>query len=135
MRVHGIKKIGTQQEKYMTTNVSFELTENQLMVLLILEDRQGMRFPKSEHYVMMIRHQCIQQYGRECTLKLVENYYNHLIELGLILEPRRYMPQGMLTAKGFNFLMGVKNTEQFKILEAQRKIGPYARFDPLNDCS
>lgn len=111
------------------------LTDTQLLVLTILSEKQAQRFSNPEDYVKMIRHFAVYQYGKSGTFQEFVTQYNKLIELGLIYEPRRYMPQGIMTLKGFDMLTKIQKTEQFSVLEAQKKPGPYPVFDPLSDCT
>lgn len=111
------------------------LTDTQLLVLAILSEKQTTRFSNAEDYVKLIRHVAIHQYGKNHTLCEFKTHYNELIGLGLIQEPRRYMPKGILTSKGYKILEKIQNTEQFRILEAQKKPGAYPVFDPLSDCT
>ena len=111
------------------------LTDTQLLVLTILSEKQAQRFSNPEDYVKMIRHFAVYQYGKSDTFLEFVTQYNKLIELGLIYEPRRYMPKGIMTSKGFEILEKMQNPEWFRILEAQKKPGPYPVFDPLSDCT
>lgn len=122
-------------EKKMDHGALPTLTDDQLIMLVILSEKQAQRFSKPEDYVKMIRHFAIYQYGKSVTFSVFVTCYNELITLGFIHEPRRYMPKGILTSKGFKILEEIQNTERFRILEAQKKPGQCPVFDPLRDCT
>lgn len=111
------------------------LTDDHLIILVIVSERQAQRFPNPEDYLKMIRHVAEHQYDKNVTFESFMSHYNELIEMGLIIEPRRYMPQGVMTLKGFDLLTKIQQTEQFAVLVAHIKPGPYPIFDPLSDCT